>query len=80
MNLTLEQLKRAVEIKEQIEKLEKELKEILGDVEIAEAPKRTYRKRKRQMSPEARARIAAAQKARWQKAKQQQTSEQQAQS
>ncbi|MGC8744303.1 MAG: hypothetical protein ACP5T0_10540 [Verrucomicrobiia bacterium] len=78
MKPTLEQLKRAIEIKEQIEKLEKELDEILSGIEPAprrgRPPGQTEKKvktRKRQMSPEARARIAAAQKARWEKLKSQ---------
>lgn len=69
MKPTLEQLKRAVEIREQIEKLEKELDEILQGIEPVEKKERRGRPRKRTLSPEARARIAAAQKARWEQLK-----------
>ncbi|MGB9602513.1 MAG: hypothetical protein ACP5MG_12880 [Verrucomicrobiia bacterium] len=82
MEITLEQLKRAIEIKEQIARLEKELEEILKGVEPAPkrgrppgATEKRGRPKKRQLSPEARARIAAAQKARWEKLKSQQQSE-----
>ena len=64
-NLSVAQLKRAVAIKEQIEKLESELSSILG-----KAPKGTpvpvegVAAKKRTMSAAARAKISAAQKAR----------------
>ncbi|GEP43890.1 hypothetical protein [Brevifollis gellanilyticus] len=84
--LSLEQLKRAVEIHEQIEKLQAELASLLGqsagakrgrkpgvkasassgDAAKATAPKK---KAKRAMSPEAREKIAQAQKKRWAKSK-----------
>ena len=67
-------LRRAIEITEQIEKLEGELKGILGSKATAlaaaapaSAPAAAPVKKKRVMSPEARARIVAAQKARWAK-------------
>jgi hypothetical protein len=67
-DLSVAQLKRAVAIKEQIEELETELSSILEESPNAapsaapiEAPK------KRTMSPAARAKISAAQKARWAK-------------
>jgi hypothetical protein len=66
-NLSVQQLKRAVVIRENIEKLEKELSSILG--ETAPAKPARGRGKKRVMSPEARARIAAAQRARWAKRK-----------
>lgn len=70
---TLAQLKEAVSIAEKIEKLQAELYGIVGggslpavlkaiSAPVAKAGKRT-------MSPEARARIAAAQRARWAKSK-----------
>ena len=70
------QLKRAIGIAEQIEKLQKELSAILGGKPAAPskaapskaAPSKNVRK-KRRMSPEARARIVAAVKARWAKVK-----------
>jgi hypothetical protein len=60
-NLTVDQLKRAAAIKEQIEDLSKELRAILG------APNRSTagRKKKRTLSAAARKKIAAAQRARW---------------
>ncbi len=68
-----EQLQRALQISEQIEKLEAALKAVLGGTSGAKvtvaAPAPTKRKGKRTMSPEARERIAAAQRARWAKAK-----------
>lgn len=70
---SIAELQRAIQIQEQIEKLEAELKAVLGGVTIA-APVKTATvdkplKKKRTMSPEARARIVAAQKARWAKIK-----------
>jgi hypothetical protein len=67
-------LRRAIEISEKIEKLEGELRAVLDGGSAgaaAPAPKaaagaKRGRKRRR-MSPEARARIVAAQKARWAK-------------
>lgn len=81
---SLQQLKRAIQISEKIEALQKELAGILGSSGAAGSTgKRKYtrkaaaegeetapKKRKRaKFSPEARAKIAAAQKARWAKAK-----------
>ena len=78
---SVDQLKRAIAIKEQIAKLEAELAGILGGQSTAPT-KRKYTKRgdsepakakaskpKRTMSPEGRAKIIAAQKARWAKIK-----------
>jgi hypothetical protein len=67
-------LRRAIEITEQIEKLEAELKAVLSGSVVAPAapapatakPSKPAKK-KRTMSPEARARIVAAQKTRWAK-------------
>jgi hypothetical protein len=65
LSLTSEQLKRAIGIKNKISALEKKLASILGSPSISTpAPKR-----KSGMSAAGRARIAAAQKARWAKAK-----------
>lgn len=80
-SLSVEQLKRALEIREQIEKLEIELSSILGEapaapvkapVAIASAPAVSApvakgRKGKRIMSDEWKAKIAAAQHRRWAK-------------
>ena len=59
-DLTINQLKRAVAIKEQLSKLGKELRNIF-DGAIRDVPK------KRMMSASAKKKIAAAQKARWAK-------------
>ncbi len=68
VNLSVKQLRRAVNIKDKIQSLENRLNQILGSpakaVTVA-VPKR----KKRKMSAAGRAKIAAAQKARWAKAK-----------
>jgi hypothetical protein len=61
LDLTVNQLKRAAAIKEQIEALNKELRAILG----APATTRSAPKKKRTMSAATKKQIAAAQKARW---------------
>ena len=61
-NLSADQLRRAAAIKEQIDALENELGRILGGAAGSGSGKRV-------MSASARARIAAAQKARWAKVK-----------
>jgi hypothetical protein len=72
---TLDQLKQAVTIAEQIEKLQTELASLFGgspsvvSVPQAAAVSPTKKRGKRTMSPEAREKIAAAQRARWAKAK-----------
>jgi hypothetical protein len=71
-NLSIESLKEAVEIKEQITALESRLSKILGGSGGAgtiPAPLSTAKKGRRKMSAAARAKIAAAQRARWAKAK-----------
>ena len=66
-NLSIGQLKEAIQVKEQIEKLEARLRQLLGGQTTA-AP--TPAKRgPRKMSAEARAKIGAAAKARWAKTK-----------
>jgi hypothetical protein len=68
INLSAQQLRRAAEIKEQIQSLENELGRILGSstkpAAIADAPKK-----RRKMSAADRAKISAAAKARWAKIK-----------
>jgi hypothetical protein len=65
-DLSVHQLKRAAAIKEQIERLNKELRTILGaPVKSGAAPNK-----KPTMSAGARRKIAAAQKARWRKLQQ----------
>lgn len=82
-NLSVEQLKKALHISEQIEALQAQLAEVLGGAEVettfaAEAAPVKVRRNARGgkgksgkggMSPEGRARIAAAQRARWAKSK-----------
>jgi hypothetical protein len=66
-SLSAQQLRRAADIKDKIQSLEKELEEILGSATesvIAAVPKK-----RRKMSAAGRARIAAAAKARWAKIK-----------
>lgn len=62
--LSTEQLKRAIEIKTQIENLEDELETLFDG-----APVLTNGRGRRTMNAAARARIGAAQRARWAKAK-----------
>ena len=66
-SLSVQQLRRAADIKEKLETLEQELGQILGSPTkpVSEAEP----KKKRKMSAAGRARIAAAQKARWAKSK-----------
>ena len=72
---SIDQLKRAIAISEQIQKLEAELASVLGSSAKASAPAKVAAvavkpgRRKRGLSAEGRARIAAAQKARWAKTK-----------
>jgi hypothetical protein len=61
LDLTVNQLKRAAAIKEQIETLNKELRSILG----ASPNTRATPRKKRTMSAAAKKKIAAAQRARW---------------
>ena len=68
LTLTPAQLNRAATIKEKIIALEKELVSILGEP-AAKASIAKPAKKKRKMSAAGRARIAAAQKARWAKIK-----------
>lgn len=63
-NISVSQLKRAVVIREQLEMLENELAGILGESRAATSNGHGGR---RKMSPNARAKIAAAQRLRWAK-------------
>lgn len=72
-NVSVEQLKRAVAVREQIEELQRELASILGEQYVGEAVSTNGRGGRRKMSPAARAKIAAAQRARWAKQKKGQT-------
>ena len=66
-SLSAKQLRRAADIKDKIQSLEKELEQILGS-SIKPATPATPKKR-RKMSAAGRARISAAAKARWAKIK-----------
>jgi hypothetical protein len=61
--LSIQQLRRAIELKQQSEALEQELARILGPKPSIRAP--VQPPRRRTMSAAAKAKIAAAQKARW---------------
>ena len=63
-NLSASQLRRAADLKDKIESLQKEFTRLLGSTDNAAAPKK-----RRKMSTAGRAKIAAAQKARWAKIK-----------
>ena len=72
--LTVAQLKEAIAIKEKIEALEQVLALILGTtaqapLPLLEKPVAVSGRRKKKMSPAAKAKISAAQKARWAKTK-----------
>ena len=73
---TVNQLTRALEVTKQIEKLQAELAAIFGGdfkaakkLAKAEKAEKTTGKKKRTMSPEAKEKIAAAQRLRWAKQK-----------
>ena len=68
LNLTSLQLRRAADIKDKIESLQKDLTRLLGTNGAPAPPKR------RKMSAAGRARIVAAAKARWAKMKREKTS------
>ena len=64
-DLTPQQLRRAASIREQIDRLNKELRQLLdGSIRNGTSPTK-----KRTMSPAVRSKIAAAQRARWAKLK-----------
>jgi hypothetical protein len=72
--LTPEQLRKAADLKESIDAFQEQLNELLGgeipspfqvDVEAAQEPRNGRRKKRKPVSPEGRANIAAAAKARW---------------
>ena len=70
MSISLDQLKEAVSIKEQIAKLELKLNQILGGKPSpSAAPAAAEKKGPSKMTPEAKAKISAAAKARWAKIK-----------
>ena len=61
-NLTVQQLRKAADLKERIDSLETQLSQLLGGAVAAAAPKR-------KMSASAKAKIGAAQRKRWAKVK-----------
>jgi hypothetical protein len=70
LSLTSAQLKRAAAIKDEIDGLESELATILGaSTSGGKTPAAKLDKKKRGMSAAGRARVAAAQRARWAKIK-----------
>src|SRR6266704_2436962 len=65
-DISLQQLKQAVAIREKIDALEKELSRIIGgQPSAAKAGTPTAKRKRRKMSAAARAKISAAAKARW---------------
>ena len=68
-NLSINQLKQAIQIKEQIEKLESQMHRIMGGIAKSSPVRTLATKVRKTMSAAGRARIAAAQKARWAKIK-----------
>jgi hypothetical protein len=69
INVSVQQLKRAVTVREQIEALEAELAAILGGSAPSAAGNGSAKRGRKMMSAVARAKISAAQKARWAKQK-----------
>ena len=69
INVSVQQLKRAVAVREEIEKLESELAAILGGSAPVTSSNGSPKKGRKVMSASARAKISAAQKARWAKQK-----------
>jgi len=65
LNVTAAQLRRAVKIKQRIERLEQDLTRLLGSQGVSGRSFSGGRPPTRVMSPEAKARIIAAQKKRW---------------
>jgi hypothetical protein len=67
-NVSLQQLKQAIAIREKIDALEKELSRIIGgQLSPAKAGAPAPKRKRRKMSAAARAKISAAAKARWAK-------------
>ena len=68
INLTPQQLRKAANIQEKIQSLQKQLGQLLGG-EVSTAAEPTEAPKKRKFSAAARAKMKAAQKARWAKIK-----------
>jgi len=69
MNISASQLRRAADIQDKIESLQSELNTLLGNGSQNDSNSKPLKRRRRKMSAAARAKIAAAQRARWAKAK-----------
>lgn len=70
LNISTDQLRRALQIKEQIESLQGQLESLLSGQIVSRKPSIVNGvRRRRTMAASARARIAAAQRARWAKVK-----------
>ena len=67
--LSAAQLRRAADLKEQIEKLQQELTSLLGAPVSSQAAMAAPQQKKRKMSAAGRANVSAAAKARWAKIK-----------
>jgi hypothetical protein len=64
-NISVQQLRRAITIRERIEVLQAELGQLLGGSDGAATPAAARNRKKHRMSAAGRARIAAAARARW---------------
>jgi ribosomal protein L15 len=67
MNISATQLRRAADIQDKIESLQSELGKLLGNGSASATDSTTPTRKRRKMSAAARAKIAAAQRARWAK-------------
>jgi ribosomal protein L15 len=67
MNISASQLRRAADIQDKIESLQSELGKLLGNGSADTTDSATPERKRRKMSKAARAKIAAAQRARWAK-------------
>ena len=67
MNISATQLRRAAAIQDKIESLQSELGKLLGNGSAREVVSTKPERKRRKMSAAARAKIAAAQRARWAK-------------
>ena len=67
MNISATQLRRAADIQDKIGSLQNELGKLLGNGSASAQDSTTPERKRRKMSAAARAKIAAAQRARWAK-------------
>jgi len=65
MNISATQLRRAADIQDKIESLQSELGKLLGNGSASTADSTIPERKRRKMSAAARAKIGAAQRARW---------------